>query len=184
MIKGTITLSNHHDNQWLRDFSGIKSYIIYFEYDRLDYYGTHYISSQVSLDLKKESVYLGENEFYFVPKNILNTGFERTYGNFFPDHKFFSINPNLKLKDKIIQFNKNLKINEMKKRYGKEMIDNIVIYPDELIKNSEIFLIFPELVEKENTDVVIFFESTLIDAKGFMKKYFESKNIFIVDKTD
>lgn len=183
MIRGTITLLKDCHAKWLKESSNIKAYKVYFKYDQKDHYVRDYISSYVALDIKKSSIYVGEKEFYSVPEIILNVDFEGKYGKYFSDYKIYIINPNLDLIDKISLFNRNIKTNDMRKKYGKELVDNFVFSPKDLIENSELSLAFSDAHEDEDSETLIFFTSKFIDSKAFVKKYFESKNIRIIDET-
>ncbi|ENU18632.1 hypothetical protein F994_02759 [Acinetobacter bohemicus ANC 3994] len=184
MITGIISSLSSCDEDSHKYFSTIDYYEINFKYEPVDYYISHYISSYISLDMKRGAIYLGEEEFYLIPRDILNTEFEKKYGSYFSGYKVFLINPNFTLMDKILKFNKLNKINHMKRKYGKEVSKNCDFGINELIENSDFVFIFSELSQNMDSEVLIFFNSKSINSLNFVKDYFESKDIFIIDKTD
>ena len=89
--------------------------------------------------------------------------------------------PNILLKDRIDQFNYANKLNVVKRRYNKDLLNVPVFTLSELIDCSNLVLVY-----EYNFDYganFIFFDSPIFDSKKYIKDIFENYGFNVVDKT-
>lgn len=181
MITGTVRQLIDNESKKNPYCTNLKCYQLNFKFEPRDYISL-YISSYVSLDMKRGAIYPDLEEFYSIPENVTNTRFESEYGEYFSGYKVFLLKPNDDLMRKILKFNKLKKTNEMKRKYGKPEDEIINFSIDELIENSDFVFLFPQITQEFDSEILIFFESKEINSINFVKEYFESKGILIAEE--